>query len=164
MKILSSVNKWVNFLIIIYLSTSRTGHAGLCLRQSILCPRENGDFLSDIRIFFLPHSPTALPKDQNILMLNSSYRLLDYNQLFALFISDPGNTLSLRSFLHNLVFFIVCKLCSLPLRIWRGNSLAVQWLGICAFTAESPSSIPGWGTKIPQAMWQIGRASCRERV
>ena len=29
-----------------------------------------------------------------------------------------------------------------------GNSLAVQWLGLCAFTAESLGSIPGWGTKI----------------
>ena len=33
----------------------------------------------------------------------------------------------------------------------RGNSLAVQCLGLCAFTAEGAGSIPGWGTKIPQA-------------
>ena len=33
----------------------------------------------------------------------------------------------------------------------RGNSLAVQWLELHAFTAEGPGSIPGWGTKIPQA-------------
>ena len=32
-----------------------------------------------------------------------------------------------------------------------GNSLAVQWLGLGAFTAESPVSIPGQGTEIPQA-------------
>ena len=32
-----------------------------------------------------------------------------------------------------------------------GNSPAVQWLGLCAFTAEGPGSDPGWGTKIPQA-------------
>ena len=25
-----------------------------------------------------------------------------------------------------------------------GNSLAVQWLGLCAFTAEGAGSIPGW--------------------
>ena len=31
------------------------------------------------------------------------------------------------------------------------NSLAVQWLGLHAFTAEGPGSIPDWGTKIPQA-------------
>ena len=30
-------------------------------------------------------------------------------------------------------------------------SLAVQRLGLCAFTAEGPGSILGWGTKIPQA-------------
>ena len=32
-----------------------------------------------------------------------------------------------------------------------GNSLAVQWLGLSAFTAEGSGSIPGWGTKILQA-------------
>ena len=33
-----------------------------------------------------------------------------------------------------------------------GNSLAVQWLGLGTLTAEGPGSIPGRGTKIPQAM------------
>ena len=28
-----------------------------------------------------------------------------------------------------------------------------QWLGLCTFTAEGPGSIPGLGTKIPQATW-----------
>ena len=28
---------------------------------------------------------------------------------------------------------------------------SVQWLGLCAFTAEGLGSIPGRGTKIPQA-------------
>ena len=32
-----------------------------------------------------------------------------------------------------------------------GHSLAVQWLGLYAFTAEGPGSIPDRGTKIPQA-------------
>ena len=31
------------------------------------------------------------------------------------------------------------------------TSLAVQWLGPCAFTAEGLGSIPGLGTNIPQA-------------
>jgi len=31
------------------------------------------------------------------------------------------------------------------------DSLAVQWLGLGAFTAGALGSIPGWGTKIPQA-------------
>ena len=34
-----------------------------------------------------------------------------------------------------------------------GNSLVVQWLGLHALTAEGPGSIPGRGTKIPQATW-----------
>ena len=33
----------------------------------------------------------------------------------------------------------------------QGNSLAVQWLGLCAFTAEGLGSVPGQETKIPQA-------------
>ena len=32
------------------------------------------------------------------------------------------------------------------------NFLAVQWFGLCAFTAKGPASISGWGTKIPQAV------------
>ena len=36
----------------------------------------------------------------------------------------------------------------------QGSSLAVQWLGLGAFTAMAPGSIPipGWGIKIPQAV------------
>ena len=34
-----------------------------------------------------------------------------------------------------------------------GNSLAVQWLGLHAFTAEGEGSIPGWGTRVPKAAW-----------
>ena len=36
----------------------------------------------------------------------------------------------------------------------QGNSLAVQWLGLQASTAGNTGSVPGWGTKIPHAMWQ----------
>ena len=35
-----------------------------------------------------------------------------------------------------------------------GNSLVVQWLGLRAFTAMGPGSIPGQGTKILQAAWR----------
>ena len=34
-----------------------------------------------------------------------------------------------------------------------GNSLAVQWLRLLTFTAEGQGLIPGWGAKIPQAVW-----------
>ena len=34
-----------------------------------------------------------------------------------------------------------------------GNSLAVQWLGLCVLTAKGQGLIPGQGTKIPQAAW-----------
>ena len=33
------------------------------------------------------------------------------------------------------------------------NSLAMQWLVLCVFTAMGPGSVPGRGTKIPQAAW-----------
>ena len=35
-----------------------------------------------------------------------------------------------------------------------GTSLAVQWLGLGAFTAVAQGSIPGQGTKIAQAPWR----------
>ena len=34
----------------------------------------------------------------------------------------------------------------------RGNSLAVQWLGLCASAAGGTGLIPGRGTKIPHAV------------
>ena len=35
-----------------------------------------------------------------------------------------------------------------------GTSLAVQWLRLCASNAKGVGSIPGWGTKIPHAIWR----------
>ena len=37
-------------------------------------------------------------------------------------------------------------------RQFTGNSLADQWLELGIFTAKGPGSIPGWGTKVPQAI------------
>ena len=31
------------------------------------------------------------------------------------------------------------------------SSMAVQWLGLCTFTAKTLSSIPAQGTKTPEA-------------
>ena len=49
------------------------------------------------------------------------------------------------------------------LRFKRGsvlrNSLAVQWLRLHVFAAEGPGSIPGWGTKIPQAHGEARKKS-----
>ena len=38
------------------------------------------------------------------------------------------------------------------LKLIMGTSLAAQWLGLCTSTAGRERSIPGQGTKIPQAM------------
>ena len=40
-----------------------------------------------------------------------------------------------------------------PKNTTNGNSLAVQWLGLPAFTAEGLGSVPSQGTKILQATW-----------
>ena len=43
-----------------------------------------------------------------------------------------------------------------------GDSLVVQWLGLCTFTAEGTDSIPGQGTKILQAM-QCGKKKKKKK-
>ena len=43
----------------------------------------------------------------------------------------------------------------------RGNSLVVQWLGLCASTARGTGSIPDRGTKIPHAA-KHGRETGRQ--
>ena len=45
-----------------------------------------------------------------------------------------------------------------------GNSLVVQWLGLCAFTDEGPGSVRGRGTKIPQEEWPKKKKERREMV
>ena len=42
-------------------------------------------------------------------------------------------------------------ICLLKTKWCIGNSLVVLWLRLGAFTAVEPGTIPGWGTKIPQA-------------
>ena len=57
----------------------------------------------------------------------------------------------------NQIMFSTCLIECLPCKKYstngsiEGNSLAVPWSGLCAFLAEGAGSIPGWGTKIPQA-------------
>ena len=38
-------------------------------------------------------------------------------------------------------------------RLYWGNSLVAQWLGLCPSTAGGMGSIRGWGIKIPQDVW-----------
>ena len=45
-----------------------------------------------------------------------------------------------------------------------GNFLAVQWLGIHAFTAEGTGSVPGQGTKILQAVQCGQKKNCFNSV
>ena len=47
----------------------------------------------------------------------------------------------------SIISIIICLFLRIP-----GNSLAVQWLGLCTFTAGGTGLIPsGWGTKILHA-------------
>ena len=39
-----------------------------------------------------------------------------------------------------------------PVKMTLGTPLMVQWLGLGAFTAKGPGSIPGQEIKIPQAV------------
>ena len=39
-------------------------------------------------------------------------------------------------------------------KVKPGNSLVIQWLGLSALTARGLGSVPGQGTKIPQAAWR----------
>ena len=58
---------------------------------------------------------------------------------------------------NSMLIFLKYYLCTclwgklLFRNILSGNSLVVQWLGLCAFTAVGPGLIPGRGTEIPQA-------------
>ena len=45
--------------------------------------------------------------------------------------------------------------------IWLGNSLAVQWLGLCSFTVEGPSLIPCQEVKIP---WTARHPKRKEHI
>ena len=45
-----------------------------------------------------------------------------------------------------------CKI-NLFFKVFIGNSLTVQWLGLGAFRAKNTGSVPGWGTKTLQASW-----------
>ena len=49
--------------------------------------------------------------------------------------------------------YVYTTLFLLLLKIILGTSLGLQWLILCASTAESTGSIPGQGTKISHAKW-----------
>lgn len=44
-----------------------------------------------------------------------------------------------------------------------GNSLAVLWLSLHAFTTKCPGSVPGPGTKIKYAVWQKNKFHPKKR-
>ena len=59
---------------------------------------------------------------------------------------------------YHIIISAILSVCAIPLLttpklLELGNSLVVQLLRICAFTAGSKSLIPGWGTKIPHVEW-----------
>ena len=49
------------------------------------------------------------------------------------------------------------------MKVYRENSFAVQWLGLCPLTAEDPGFSPWWETKIPQAM-QWGKKKKKKSI
>ena len=75
--------------------------------------------------------------------MTKSYFLKRTN-IFPKHIVDCLNVLSSTVAISHVELFKLIKI--------RGNSLVVQWLGLCAFTAEGLGSVSGWGTKILQAV------------
>ena len=57
----------------------------------------------------------------------------------------------------NTIFQFFYKSKTFPKSVYfkseKGIPLVVQWLRLGTFTTMGPGSIPGRGTKIPQAMW-----------
>ena len=45
-----------------------------------------------------------------------------------------------------------------------GTSSEVQWLRLHTSTARGVGSIPGWGTKIPGALWQKRRKNLKKEI
>ena len=44
------------------------------------------------------------------------------------------------------------------------NSLAVQWLGLQAFTAEALGSVPGVGTEIPSNIMEVAKKKKKKQT
>ena len=66
-----------------------------------------------------------------------------------------GQSFFLHQLLHKQLEFKIIKM---------GTSLAVQGLGFSAFTAEGPGSVPGWGTKIPHAVWPKAKTKSKSKI
>ena len=77
--------------------------------------------------------------------------------LLILWRRHPARQQPLLTSILQLIFFMTPQInnprCLLIAYGSRINSLAVQWLRLCAFTAGVTGSIPGRGTKIPHATW-----------
>ena len=86
------------------------------------------------------------------LLLNSFSALLE--ERVALYLRDPtaDSPSTPRSAWENLPLHVtgfLCILCFiLCIKHYLANSLAVQWLGLCALAAESSGSVPRWGINI----------------
>ena len=59
---------------------------------------------------------------------------------------------------------LMCEYAYERLIIRLASSLAVQQLGLHALTVEDLGSIPGWGTKIPQAIQSSQKKESNYRV
>ena len=88
-------------------------------------------------------APQPLPSPKHL--LNQFIPLFFFPTITAciVFLLDRCSNLLLASAPSNLPFFICFSITM------KGNSLVVQWLGLCTPTTKGPSSISGQGTKIP---------------
>ena len=98
-------------------------------------------------LFVILFYPLCLIPPPVIHMLNS--HLVSTVQLHGLSYYKPFFT-----FLNRVIIHLLFSLLNLKKKkkYSFGTCLAVQWLGLGAFTALGPGSIPGWRTKILQAV------------
>ena len=79
-------------------------------------------------------------------LLRKQFLLFENSLTFSPQISHPSSPLSTPALSRSIMWstYIILN--------FLGNSPAIQWLGLHAFTAEGTGSIPGGGTEIAQAV------------
>ena len=92
--------------------------------------------------------------------MRNTFQIYPWLSLFCLYCFNDvlsSNDFQFVSLIHSAIcndsWIQICPHCSEHKECILGNSLVVQWLGLCAFTAEGQGSTSGRGIKILQALW-----------
>ena len=92
--------------------------------------------------------------------MRNTFQIYPWLSLFCLYCFNDvlsSNDFQFVSLIHSAIcndsWIQICPHCSEHKECILGTSLVVQWLGLCAFTAEGQGSTSGRGIKILQALW-----------